>query len=229
MKRIVLVIVAVFSIASLVGVWRFKGITAGQSVTPGSGSSQEASLDGLKPEEHGAEVSPGGSPPAEAGAIGGGNPRTATVAQTESAYITNRAPGTGPGPTSPQNEERLEKFLEDVVSHDSAFADLNKLAETEAKDPEWSDPVEQMFRESIRRLGAKMTALQVAEPYCTQTVCRLLATGTFSSDAANADWQHLMNLVMNEPWFRQNFADTRSSMHGDSHGVVYVSYFVRKR
>ena len=134
----------------------------------------------------------------------------------------------GPALLSLSNERRLDVFSKDLALQSPAHSDLRDLGLNETQDPEWSDQVERLIQESVQRHGTGMTGLQASLPHCTQTVCELMATGGFSSEATNADWQRLMGFVMNEPWFREHFIDTRTSVGGDAQGVMYISYFIRK-
>lgn len=138
-------------------------------------------------------------------------------------------PGTGPRHLTPENEQRLENFAESAAAWDPRFKDLYTLAQSEKKDPEWSDDVEQQLQASIRQHGAQLVGIQTRVPHCTQTVCMLVATGGMGTDVANADWQTLMSALMNEPWFALNFSDTSTSVQGDAKGVMYITYFIRKR
>ena len=141
---------------------------------------------------------------------------------------TSAPAASGPRPLTVQNEERLDVFAKDLTARDGAFKDLLDLVRSEPRDPDWSDDVERRLQQLIAFRGARYTAIQTRPPRCSRTVCILVATGSLSSDAINADWQKLMGAVMNDPWFSQTFGDTRTALQGDAHGMLYITFFVRK-
>ena len=135
---------------------------------------------------------------------------------------------TGPRPLTQENEQRLQSFAGELASDSATFRDYLDLSEREARDPDWSDRVERLILESILRNGARFTTLQMSRPYCSQTICTLTATGGLNTQEASSDWQRLMSLVMNEPWFRQYFVDAVSHVKMDQAGAMYIMFFIRK-
>jgi hypothetical protein len=138
-------------------------------------------------------------------------------------------PGTGPQPLTPRNEARLEAFVALIAKSDGRSRDFTVLAETEASDPDWSDAMERQLQRAIAIRGGEFTGIQTRPPHCTRSVCMLVATGAIGTEVTNADWQRLMGMVMNEPWFGGNFFDTQTSVHTDAQGTKYVTFFIRKR
>jgi len=144
------------------------------------------------------------------------------------AASSGAPPETGPKPLTTKNEVRLEALAKQMADSDGRARDFYKLATSEAPDGAWSDAMEQQLQQAIARHGGKFTGLQTRLPHCTRTVCMLVATGGMGTEAADADWQRLMTLVMNEPWFGANFFDTQTAVKPDAKGTMYVTYFIRK-
>lgn len=144
------------------------------------------------------------------------------------AGTATRPAMTGVQPLTIDQEHRLEKFVEELATTDARVREFETLADHEEKDPSWSGEAERLLADAILRHGARLTALRASAPQCTRTVCRLVATGGLDSAAADADWQWLINAIMNEPWFSTHFMDTSTSVQGDPNGLMYVTYFVRK-
>lgn len=136
-------------------------------------------------------------------------------------------PSTGPRTLTMANERRLDALAADLARRDPRQRDFLQLAKSEERDPNWSDNMERMLQASIQNHGSGLTGLEVGMPYCSRTLCKLVATGGRSTDDANTNWQRLMEAVMSEPWFGQNFDDTSTSITGDEKGVMYITYFVR--
>ena len=154
-----------------------------------------------------------------------GNMPTST--QSSAYQSADLPPSTGPRTLTMANERRLDALAADLAMREPRQRDFLQLAKSEKRDPNWSDNMERMLQASIQNHGSELTGLEVGVPYCSRTLCKLVATGGRSTADANANWQRLMGAVMNEPWFGQNFDDTSTSVTGDAKGVMYITYFVR--
>jgi hypothetical protein len=133
----------------------------------------------------------------------------------------------GVQPLTQADEQRLEAFVDNVAQDSNAVRDLEELADHEPADTS-AEALARVIAEAIHRHGVRLNALRAAPPYCTQTICRMIATGGFDTSAPNADWQDLMGAVMNDPMLEGQFVDTRTTVQGDQKGLMYVTYFVRK-
>ena len=161
-----------------------------------------------------------------AGAIdsNGGMP---TSTRSSTYQPADLPPSTGPRTLTMANERRLDALAADLARREPRQRDFLQLAKSEERDPNWSGNMERMLQASIQNHGSGLTGLEVGVPYCSRTLCKLVATGGRSTEDANANWQRLMGAVMSEPWFGQNFDDASTSVTGDAKGVMYITYFVR--
>lgn len=132
-------------------------------------------------------------------------------------------------PLTIEQERRLDDFLESEGKDNADVRDYEVLVANEAPDDEWSDTTKVRLEEAIGRHGARFTALHASAPYCTRTVCRVLATGGFDSDAPDADWQRLIGEVLRDPALRGAFTNDQHTMvGGDGKGVMFVTYLFRR-
>jgi len=131
-------------------------------------------------------------------------------------------------PLTIEQERRLQDFVDSSARDNADQRDYELLVDKEAPDAGWSDAAERRLEDAIRRHSARLTALHASAPYCTRTLCRMLATGGFNSDAPDADWQHLIVDVLRDPELRGAFMDQHTVAGGDQKGVMYVTYLMRR-
>ncbi|WP_213434510.1 MULTISPECIES: hypothetical protein [Lysobacteraceae] len=131
-------------------------------------------------------------------------------------------------PLTSEDERRLQAFVDSGAQHNADQRDYELLVVKEAPDAEWSEATERRLEDALRRHGARFTALHASAPHCTRTLCRMLATGGFNSDAPDADWQRLVYEVQRDPSVRDAFVDQHTAVGGDDKGVMFVTYLVRR-
>jgi hypothetical protein len=136
---------------------------------------------------------------------------------------------TGPRPMSADGQARIDAALPRLDRLDNDGQDYASLARAEAPDPDWSPRLEQLLQQAIEQYGRGYTGLEVSRPRCTRTVCMLTAVAQVQeTQHPNADWQRLTFRIAKEPWFKETFFDTRTTVTSDQQGALYVTYFVRK-
>jgi hypothetical protein len=136
---------------------------------------------------------------------------------------------TGPRPMSPDGQARIDAALPQSGGLDNDGHDYASLARSEAPDPDWSPRIEQLLQQAIEQHGRSSTGLEVSRPHCTRTVCMLTAAArVHETQHPNADWQRLTFRIAKEPWFKETFFDTRTTVTSDKQGALYVTYFIRK-
>lgn len=154
-------------------------------------------------------------------------PGDASNRMVSAVASTGGRTGLGLQPLTMAQEQRLETFVDALAEHHPSVRDFESLAQQEQKDPDWSAEVESLLANAMLRHGAHLTVLHAGPPYCTRSICRMVATGGLDTSAANADWQGLMSKIMGEPWFAEHFVDASTTLQGGPEGVLYVTYFVR--
>jgi hypothetical protein len=136
---------------------------------------------------------------------------------------------TGPRPMSSDSQARIDAILPRLSGMDKDGQDYALLAGSEAPDPDWSPKLEQLLQQAIEQYGRGLTGLEVSRPQCTRTVCMLTAAARVQeTQHPNADWQRLTFRIAKEPWFKDTFFDTRTTVTSDKQGALYVTYFIRK-
>ena len=136
---------------------------------------------------------------------------------------------TGPSPMSPEGQARIDAVLHQLDLMDDGRDDYALLARAEPPDPDWSPRLELLLQQAIDQHGRGLTGLEATRPHCTRTVCMLTAVSRVQeTHRADANWQKLTYSMMSEPWFREAFFDARTTVTGDKHGALYVTYFIRK-
>jgi hypothetical protein len=131
-------------------------------------------------------------------------------------------------PLTADQEQRLEAFVDVNAKDSERVRDFEMLSDNEAQDPDWSEMTERRIEDALRRHGARYTALHAGPVHCTQSICRMLATGGFNSEAPDADWQRLVGYVMDDPPLRNAFMDMSTVVSADAKGIMYVTYLVRR-
>lgn len=149
-------------------------------------------------------------------------------ASAETSHAAVASVQVGLKPLTMEDERRLQAFVDSGARYNADQRDYELLASKEAPDTEWSDATERQLEDVIRRHAARFTALHASAPHCTRTLCRMLATGGFNSDAPDADWQRLMSDVQRDPALRSAFVDQHTAVGGDEKGVMFVTYLVRR-
>lgn len=135
----------------------------------------------------------------------------------------------GPRPMSPDGQARIDAVLPRLDSLDKDGQDYALLARAEAPDPDWSPRLEQLLQLAIDQHGRNLTGLEVSRPHCARTVCVITAAARVQeTQHPNADWQRLTFRIAKEPWFKDAFFDTRTTVTSDKQGALYVTYFIRK-
>ncbi|MEJ1095266.1 MULTISPECIES: hypothetical protein [unclassified Pseudoxanthomonas] len=136
---------------------------------------------------------------------------------------------TGPRPMSPEGQARIDAVLPRLDGLDKDGQDYALLARAEAPDPDWSPRLEQSLQLALDQHGRGFTGLEVSRPRCARTVCVITAAArVLETQHPNADWQQLTFRIAKEPWFKDAFFDTRTSVTSDKQGALYVTYFIRK-
>jgi hypothetical protein len=135
----------------------------------------------------------------------------------------------GPRPISPDGQARIDAVLPRLDSLDKDGQDYALLARAEAPDPDWSPRLEQLLQLAIDQHGRGFTGLEVSRPHCARSVCVITAAAhVLETQHPNADWQRLTFRIAKEPWFKDAFFDTRTTVASDKQGALYVTYFIRK-
>jgi hypothetical protein len=136
---------------------------------------------------------------------------------------------TGPNPLSAEGQARIDAARQRLSIMDEDHREYALLASSEPPDPDWSPRLELLLLQAIDQHGRALTGLDASRPRCTRTVCVLTAASQVQeTNHPNADWQRLVLRIMNEPWFREAFFDTSTTVTGDKQGTLYVTYFIRK-
>lgn len=134
-----------------------------------------------------------------------------------------------PTPLSVENVERVSKFAAGLAAQNERQRDFLSLATSEEADPQWSPQMEEYLAGSLREHYGGMAGLEVSNVRCTRSICAMSAVANSSAITGASDWQSLMGSVMNETWFREQFFDASTSMGTDGRGLIYITYFVRKK
>jgi len=130
---------------------------------------------------------------------------------------------------SSEGQARIDAVLPRLDGLDKDGQDYALLARAEAPDPDWSPRLEQLLQVALDQHGRGYTGLEVSRPRCARTVCVITAAARVrETQHPNADWQRLASRIAKEPWFKDAFLDTRTTVASDKQGALYVSYFIRK-
>lgn len=132
----------------------------------------------------------------------------------------------GPQPLLPEDLPRLQKVTDNVRARGGMHAELLDLAEHEDQD-EGARALEQRIAQIILRDGAGYTQLRLSPPHCTRSVCIVRGVGSGKTQNPRSAWQRLGLAIMNEPWWRESFDDSMTTVTGDGDDTLYVTLFVR--
>lgn len=137
----------------------------------------------------------------------------------------------GPAVMSAENAKRAALVKGKLRAADAEFSDLMEILDKEGRDDAWAQQIENSFDVALRSHGPGYSGLEVDKVRCGRSVCVMSAVvraGT-SPTSPNADWSGLIANTFGEPWFGQNFMDTRTTLAPDDKGMIFISVFERKR
>ena len=150
--------------------------------------------------------------------------------------VVQPPPSSGPGPQAPglrmlsaEGAQRIAEVIAAQRKRDTDFDDVHFMLENEPRDAAWAEAAEARISEFLRVEGAGYSGLEVAPPRCSATVCGLSATALpgLEMDAPHANWQKLMFLLGNQPWFRTAFDGPELLVTDRDGATVYVATFMR--
>jgi hypothetical protein len=131
---------------------------------------------------------------------------------------------------TPEGEARIEALLASLRrTQDATSRDYELLARSEPADPDSSPRLESLIQQVIDRHARDLGQLEITRPRCSKSLCMLSAVSHVpQTQHPQADFSRLTGHMFAEAWFREAFFDQQTTVHSDSRGVVYVSYFIRK-
>ena len=135
-----------------------------------------------------------------------------------------------PTPMTADGIRRVSKFADGLATKNERQKEFLALSRNEEKDPQWSPQMQDALASSLRNNFGRRGGLEVSDIQCTRTICTMSAVvANSAAPSQSSDWQALMRSVMNEPWFGDHFFDASTTMGTDDKGLIYLTYFVRKK
>lgn len=203
------------------------------------GKSAEENAEASRNKADGEDVSVGGATKASQARASGDNSDPSSAAsgtpQLVAAQHANSESSEGnlrgPAIMSAENAKRAALVNGKLRAADAEFSDLMEILEKEGRDEAWAQQMENSFDVALRSHGPGYSGLEVDKVRCGRSVCVMSAVvraGT-SPTSPNADWSGLISNAFGEPWFGQNFMDTRTTLAPDDKGMIFISVFERKR
>ena len=132
-------------------------------------------------------------------------------------------------PMEPRNSDRVSDYLQSHIDSGSSVSDYAQLLRSEPPDPDWSPRIESLIDSSIAANSKGLAGMQVAPTKCSRTVCMVVATSnTGAGPPSKNGWSRMPLILMNQPWFSENFHDAANSMTNDGEGNIHLLFMVRK-